>query len=63
MKITGLFIARIAMCAAIIGLYPQAQSAASARASIPGIGSPRVVLCGPGLVYRCSTKGCFCVKP
>ena len=64
MKMPGLLIARTALCAAIIALCPQAQSARHARtAFVPWTGSPSVVLCGPGLVYQCTPKGCFCVKP
>jgi hypothetical protein len=64
MKKPGLFIARIALCAAIVALCPQAQNAESPRTSIvPWTGSPNAILCGPGLVYRCSPQGCFCVKP
>lgn len=64
MKIPSRFIARTALCAAILALCPQVQSARTSRASFvswaPG---PKVILCGPGLVYRCTPKGCFCVKP
>lgn len=64
MKKPSLFIARIALCAAIVALCPQTQNAESSRASIaPWAGSPNVILCGPGLVYKCTPLGCFCVKP
>lgn len=64
MKMTRLVVARAALCAAIVALVPQAQSVRNSRASfVPWVGSPGVVLCGPGLVYRCTPKGCFCVKP
>jgi hypothetical protein len=64
MKMPSLFIARTALCAAIIALCPQAQNAASSRASfVPWASSPKLVLCEPGLVYRCTPHGCFCVKP
>lgn len=64
MKKPNLLIVRAALCAAIVALCAQAQSVRSSRASfVPWAGSPQVVLCGPGLVYRCTPKGCFCVKP
>ena len=63
MKMPSLFIARAALCAAIIVLCTQAQDAGSSRASsLPRAGSSEI-LCGPGLVYRCTPLGCFCVKP
>lgn len=65
MKIRPLFIIRAVLCAAaIIALCPQAPNAGTAHASvIPLISKSRVILCGPGLVYRCNQFGCFCVKP
>jgi hypothetical protein len=63
MKMPRLFIARAALCAAIIVLCAQGQDAGSSRASsVPWAGSSEI-LCGPGLVYRCTPLGCFCVKP
>lgn len=63
MKIPSLFIVRIALCAAIIALCAQGSNAGSSRASSrPSAGSSEI-LCGPGLVYRCTPLGCFCVKP
>lgn len=63
MKMPNLFIARAALCAAIIALCAQGHDAGSSRASsLPRAGSS-VILCGPGLVYRCTPLGCFCVKP
>jgi hypothetical protein len=63
MKMPSLFIARTALCAAIIMLCAQGQNAGSSRAStVPRAGSS-VILCAPGLVYRCTPLGCFCVKP
>jgi len=59
MKMPSLFIARTALCAAIIALCAQGSSRAS---SVPRAGSSEI-LCGPGLVYRCTPLGCFCVKP
>ncbi|MGA8530378.1 MAG: hypothetical protein WB622_11735 [Acidobacteriaceae bacterium] len=64
MKIPSLFIARVALCAAIAALCLQPQTARTSRASfVPWTASPGVILCGPGLVYRCTTHGCYCVKP
>ncbi|MGC2638113.1 MAG: hypothetical protein WA294_13100 [Acidobacteriaceae bacterium] len=64
MKKTSLFIARASLFAALIALCPQTQKAESTHASmVPWASSPGVILCGPGLVYRCTPKGCFCVKP
>ncbi|MFZ0774671.1 MAG: hypothetical protein WCA49_14695 [Candidatus Sulfotelmatobacter sp.] len=63
MKMPKLFIARAALCAAIVVLCAQGKDAGSSRASsLPKAGSS-VILCGPGLVYRCNAYGCFCVKP
>lgn len=64
MKMPSVFIARAALCALIIALCPQAQNAGTTRASLVlRAGGPRVILCGPGLVYRCTPQGCFCVRP
>ena len=63
MKISRLFAARTALCIAIIALCAQGQNAGSSRASsLPSAGSSEI-LCGPGLVYRCTPQGCYCVKP
>jgi len=63
MKMPSLFIARTVLCAAIIALCAPGQNARSSRASVlPSTGSSEI-LCGPGLVYRCTPLGCFCVKP
>jgi len=64
MKTVNHFIARAALCAAVLALCPMAQSAQSSRASfVPLTSSPGLVLCGPGLVYRCTPQGCYCVRP
>jgi hypothetical protein len=63
MKITRLFTARTALFVALIALCAQGQNAGRSDASaIPSAGTS-VILCGPGLVYRCTPLGCFCVKP
>jgi hypothetical protein len=64
MKMPSLFIIRTALCAAIIVLCAQGQNAGSSPASLllPSARSSEI-LCGPGLVYRCTPLGCFCVKP
>jgi hypothetical protein len=63
MKMPSLFIARAVLCAGIIVLGSQGQNAGSSRASsLPWAGTSEI-LCGPGLVYRCTPLGCFCVKP
>jgi hypothetical protein len=63
MKMPRLFIARTALCVAMIALCAQGQDAGRSRASsVPSAGSS-VILCAPGLVYRCTPLGCFCVKP
>jgi hypothetical protein len=63
MKMPSLFIVRTTLFAAIIVLCAQGQNAGNSRASVlPSAGSSEI-LCGPGLVYRCTPLGCFCVKP
>jgi hypothetical protein len=63
MKMPTLFIARTALCIAIIALCAQGQNAGSSRASSLSSAGSSEILCGPGLVYRCTPLGCFCVKP
>jgi hypothetical protein len=63
MKMPSLFIARTALCAAIIVLCAQGQDARSKSASSVALAGSSEILCGPGLVYRCTPLGCFCVKP
>jgi hypothetical protein len=55
--------ARIGLFIAIIALSAQGQHARSARASSALSAGSSVILCSPGLVYRCNKFGCFCVKP
>ena len=63
MKMPRLFIARAAFCVAIIALCAQGQNPVSSRASSLRSAGGSEILCGPGLVYRCTPAGCFCVKP
>jgi hypothetical protein len=63
MKMPKLFIARAVLCIAVIGLCAQGQNAGSSRASSVLRAGSSAILCGPGLVYRCTPRGCFCVKP
>ncbi len=63
MKMPRLFIARTALCAAIIALCAQGNHAGSSRPSSLPWASSSEILCGPGLVYRCTPLGCYCVKP
>lgn len=61
LSLRKLFITSALLCATI-GLSAQGQHARASRASsLPSATS--VILCGPGLVYRCNQFGCFCVKP
>jgi hypothetical protein len=50
------------LCTVII-LSAQGQHARSSRTSPPPSAGSNVILCQPGLVYRCNQFGCFCVKP
>jgi hypothetical protein len=58
-----LFIAGALVCTPIIASNAQAQHARSSRiSSLPSAGS-FAILCQPGFVLRCTSRGCFCVKP
>jgi hypothetical protein len=64
MKMPRLISARTALCVAIVALCPQPQKAASSHTSfVSWPSSPKIILCDPGLVFRCTSLGCFCVKP
>jgi hypothetical protein len=54
-----LFIAAALLCTPIMASNAQAPNAGSPRIS----SSTNVILCMPGLVFRCNQFGCFCVKP
>ena len=63
-KMRNLFIAHAVLCATIVAFCPQPrQSSASQVSLVPLTHSPQVILCGPGLVYKCTPQGCFCVRP
>jgi hypothetical protein len=57
--LSKLFIAAALLCTPIMASNAQAPSARSPRIS----SGTNVILCMPGLVYRCNQFGCFCVKP
>ena len=59
LSLSKLFIAG-ALLFAITGPNGRAQQTSSP--SSPSTGSS-VILCQPGLVFRCNSNGCFCVKP
>ena len=54
-----LFIAAALLCTPLMASNAQAPNARSPRIS----SSTNVILCMPGLVFRCNSNGCFCVKP
>ena len=54
-----LFIAAALLCMPLMASNAQAPNLRSPRIS----SSTNVILCMPGLVYRCNQFGCFCVKP
>ena len=61
-SLSKIFISSTLLCAMII-LNAQGQHARnSPTPSDPSTG-PNVILCQPGLVFRCNQFGCFCVKP
>ena len=59
LSLRKLFIAGALLCATIITPNGQAQHPRTSRIS-PG---NSVITCMPGLVLRCNSSGCFCVKP
>ncbi|MFZ0318542.1 MAG: hypothetical protein WAL56_05400 [Candidatus Sulfotelmatobacter sp.] len=63
MKLPRLFAVRTALFVAFIALCAQGQNAGRSNASAISSAGTSVILCGPGLVYRCTPLGCFCVKP
>ena len=58
-SLSKLFISSALLCATIFALNAQAQHAKNSALSV----GSNVILCGPGLVFRCTPAGCFCVKP
>jgi hypothetical protein len=62
-SLSKLFIAGALLCATIIAPNAQVQHARSSRASSVASAGSFVITCQPGFVLRCSSRGCFCVKP
>jgi hypothetical protein len=58
-NLSKLFITAALLCTPIIASNAQTQNAKKSSIS-PG---NSVILCMPGLVFRCNQFGCFCVKP
>jgi hypothetical protein len=54
-----LFIVAALLCTPLMASTAQAPSATSPRIS----NSTNVITCMPGFVFRCTSQGCFCVKP
>ena len=52
-RIAAAAFALAAVCAAVPG---------SGATSAPAVFKPSFITCQPGFVYRCTPKGCFCVK-
>ena len=59
LSLSKLFIAAALLCTPIMASSTQAEHAKSTTIS----SGNSVILCMPGLVYRCNQFGCFCVKP
>ena len=59
-KLTGPRLGGLVFLAAAL-LVSMPSGAAQTKATI--YQAPHVILCGPGLVYRCFPNGCFCVRP
>ncbi|HEX3093652.1 MAG TPA: hypothetical protein VHW72_13560 [Candidatus Angelobacter sp.] len=57
LSFSKLFIAAALLCTPIMASNAQAPN--SQRIS----SGTNVILCMPGLVFRCNQFGCFCVKP
>jgi hypothetical protein len=63
LSLSKLFIAAALLCTTLIASNAQAPNAQSSRtSSLPSAGS-FAILCQPGFVLRCTSRGCFCVKP
>jgi len=64
MKVSSRIIARVALCTAMVALCPHVQSARTSRTSLLNWApKTNAILCQPGFVYKCTSKGCFCVRP
>jgi hypothetical protein len=59
LSFSKLFIAAALLCTPIMASNAQAPNTKSPRIS----SGTNVILCMPGLVFRCNQFGCFCVKP
>jgi hypothetical protein len=59
LSLSKLFIAAALLCTPLIASNAQAEHARKPSIS-PG---NSVITCMPGLVLRCTSSGCFCVKP
>ena len=59
LSLSKLFIAAALLCTPIIASNAQTQNAKKSSIS-PG---NSVILCMPGFVLKCTSQGCFCVKP
>lgn len=59
LSLSKLFIAAALFCIALMSSNAQAPSARKSTIS-PG---NSVILCMPGFVLKCTSSGCFCVKP
>jgi hypothetical protein len=53
------FIVAALLCTPLMALNAQAPNVTGPRIST----GTNVILCMPGLVYKCNQFGCFCVKP
>lgn len=62
LSLRKLFIASTLLCATIMALGQGQQARTSSASSTVSTGTS-VILCMPGLVYRCNKFGCFCVRP
>ena len=59
LSLSNLFIAAALLCTPLIASNAQAPNAR--KSSISSGNS--AILCMPGFVLRCTSSGCFCVKP
>lgn len=59
LRLNKLFIAAALLCTPLLASNAQAPKTTSPRIS----SGTNVILCMPGLVFRCNQFGCFCVRP
>jgi hypothetical protein len=57
-SLSKLFIAAALLCTPLMASNAQAPARSQRISS-----GTNVILCMPGLVFRCNQFGCFCVKP